>query len=166
MITNCSAKKFGVTIATKASSLGACIGPEEAESHEDRITGEILEAKNPIVVSSPNKNETVAKAADQDAISKGNVHINKVQVEMMFLCQRATSRCLGNRGIRTQQHWKLPAINPLAIETCLNDMLVIAEATKAHSSMEFLRQPVSLSVGTVGLIAVMDGRRQRPQMMH
>jgi hypothetical protein len=50
---NHSAKKFGVAIATKASSIGACVSLEEAESHKDRITGEILEAENPIVASSP-----------------------------------------------------------------------------------------------------------------
>jgi hypothetical protein len=44
MFTNCSAKKFGVAIATKASRIGACVGPEEVESCNDRITVEILEA--------------------------------------------------------------------------------------------------------------------------
>jgi hypothetical protein len=79
MFANCSAKKFGVTIAMKASSIGACVSPQEAESRKDRITGEILEAKNLIVASSPiNKNKSVTKAADQYAISKGDVHMNKV----------------------------------------------------------------------------------------
>jgi hypothetical protein len=131
----------------KASSIGACASPEEAESRNDKITREILEVKNPIVVSSQiNKNKSVTKAASRFAISKGDVHMDKVQVEIMFLWQSTTSRCLGNRGIGTQQHWEFSIIDPLPIKTCLNDMLVIAEAMAAHSSMEFLRRPASLSV--------------------
>ncbi len=85
MFANCSAKKFGIAIATKASSIGACVSPEEAENHKDRITGEILEAENQIVASSAiDKNKSVTKAADRYAISKGNVHMNKVKVEIMF----------------------------------------------------------------------------------
>jgi hypothetical protein len=53
MFTNCSAKVFGIAIATKASSIGACVSPEEAEICKDGIMGEIFEAKNPIVASSP-----------------------------------------------------------------------------------------------------------------
>jgi hypothetical protein len=106
-----------------------------------------LEAENPIEASSPiNKNERVTKASDQDAISKGNIHMNKVQVEIMFLCQSVTTRGLGNHGIRTQRHWKLPTIDPLSIKTCLNDMLVIAKVTTAHGLMGFLGQLVSFSV--------------------
>jgi hypothetical protein len=112
-----------------------------------------------------NKNEGVLKAARGDTIPECNIHMNDVEVERLFMGNGSAPRSFGDRRKCTERHRKFPAIHPLAIKTGLKDMLIIAEATAAESTMKLLRGSVSFSVGYIRAITRTNRWRNVTQTM-
>ena len=76
VLLDCSAKKFGITVTMETSSIRTSVYPEKTVSQENRLLGEVLETKDPVVPSGPvDKNQRVTKPAHQDTAAEGNVEM-------------------------------------------------------------------------------------------
>jgi hypothetical protein len=93
------------------------------------------------------------KPPNQGTVSKGNIHVDGIQVKVF--CAVKSTALLGfrNCGIRAEGGGKLAAINSFAIPTDLKEVLVISKLPTTHDAMQLLCSPMGLCVGCICSIA-------------
>jgi hypothetical protein len=167
MFPNLCPKKFDVTIAPETPSIGTGIRVKEMEIRKNWGTRQILETKNPVVTSgSVNKHKGVPKATHQDAVTKGNINVDNVEVEWLFAVNGSTPRSFQDHRKHAQQYQELPSINPLAVKAGMNDMFVVTGPTGAKSTMKLLWNPVSFSIGSIRPITWTNWWKSRTKTMY
>jgi hypothetical protein len=140
---------------------------EITQGRENRITGKILEAVDPIVMGcSIHQNESTAKNPHRDAVTKSNDHMDYVQKVRFSVINIASSCSLWNCSKRSKSQRKLATINPLSVEAGLEDVFVVPETTTSHSTMEVFGDPMGLSIRTISPITGANGWNGRPLMVN
>ena len=64
----------------ETSSIRTSVYPEKTVSQENRLLGEVLETKEPVVPSGP----VDKKPAHQDTVAEGNVDMDNIKKEYFF----------------------------------------------------------------------------------
>jgi len=91
---------------------------KEVKGSENAVRGKGFEARSPIVPSSPiNEDECVAEATNRKAITKGNVHVNGVQIAVAGSIKEFAPLGFRDSGKRAKGGRELTAVNPFAIST-------------------------------------------------
>ncbi len=113
-----------------------------------------MKAKRPIVpCGAIDKDESISKPANQDTVTKGNIHVDGIKVTVSCTVKGAAPHGFRNCGIRAKGRGKLAAIDPFAIPTDLKEVIVISNLPTTHDAMKLLRSPMCLCVGCVCSIA-------------
>ncbi len=92
------------------------------------------------------KDESITKPANQDTVSKGNIHVDGIQVKLCCTVESAALLGFRNCGIRSKGGGKLVTIDPIAIPTDLKEVLVISKLPTTHDAMKLLCSPMGLCV--------------------
>jgi len=91
---------------------------KEAKGSKNSVRGKRFEAKSPIVSSSPiNEDECVAEATNREAITKGNIYVNGIQIAIAGSIKEFTPLGFRDSGKRPNGGRELTAVNPFSIST-------------------------------------------------
>jgi hypothetical protein len=111
------------------------------------------------------KDKGIFITADREAVTKRNVHVNGIQVEILGFVEQKTMLGFGNGSKGTQQWGKFATVNSFAIGTHLKQSFIITKCTATHSMMKLLRCPVSFCVRVIGRITRAHQRERRSILM-
>jgi hypothetical protein len=166
VLTNHRPKQFPAAVAVEASCQGTSRRPKKPNGREDGIRQEILLTKSPVVTCSPvNQNESIPETADRQAITKSNVHVHCIKVFVFLAFKWTPAVGLTYHGIRPEGWRELATIHPFAIPAILKDLLVVPELPAAQRTMDLLRRPVGLLVGSIGRVTRANRREIGPLVM-
>ncbi len=111
------------------------------------------------------KDESVAKTVDREAVAKCDFHVDRIKVTVICLSQRLSLFSLGDCSERPKGRVKLAAIHPLTIMAHLKHVFDIVELTAPHNAVKLLQRPTKFSVGAVGGVTRANSGRRRALMM-
>jgi hypothetical protein len=112
-----------------------------------------------------NKDESIPKASDGETVAKSYTNINRVKIFIPSPLKGFTPITFGHGGKETKRWREFTTVNPYAIPTDLEEMIVITKLSASHRVVEFLGCPVGLFVAELSSIAWMHQRQHHPFMM-
>jgi len=82
-----------------------------------------------------NEDECVAEATNREAITKGNIYVNGVQIAIAGSIKEFTPLGFRDSGKRAKGGRELTAVNPFSISTHVYNIFVVAELPTSHDAM-------------------------------
>jgi hypothetical protein len=86
--------------------------------------------------------------------------MNSIEVFVACPVQSATTFSLWYRSVGSKRRRKFATINPFAVETNLEEVLVVPKFAASHDSVQLLRSPMGLCIRAIGRITWTDRREK------